>query len=254
MSQPAPLSPPTAPSAPAAAEIDLLAPLSPPALLKVALLCVLGGALGFGAGKAFIHHAQAQAVIRVATVARLGPVMPLTEVKARAESFGGVLAAMKQLHVDQPERTALAYKVTATPDVSHDGSVVELTFEGPDAATVEALAQARVAELVSETHAAYVAAESSSAARLAQAAAVADSMKSAAATATEAAAFEHWAGELSEARARAEREVVLSRDSEIIDAPHQMYSNMRVLMIAALGCFAGLLLGLVLTARPARGS
>ena len=66
--------------------------------------------------------------------------------------------------------------------------------------------------------------------------------------------FERWAGEVSSIRQRAQREVLTSRDTEIIDPPYLKDSNARALLVAALGAFAGMLLGLALAVRPSSPS
>lgn len=251
------MSEPVSVTSAAASDVDLLAPLSPPALLKIAALTIVGGLLGLGAGKLLIHHAEAKAVMRVGAVGMLGPVVPLSEVRARAESHGEVIEAMKKLGVADPEQEARKYRVTADVDSTRDGTVVELDVNGPDEAMVLALAKSRLEALVAVTHQAFVQASQSDAAKLGAGAAEAEALKKAASGAPDpaaAASFQRWAGELADARHTAEREVLLSRDSEILDPPYAVESSARKLLLAALGCFAGLLLGLALTARPAKAS
>src|SRR6185437_7555438 len=114
-----------------ASEIDLLSPLSPRSLVKVAVCCLLGGIAGTAAGKALLKHVQVKAVMRVGTYGLIGPVVPLTEVKARAESISANVEDMTHIGVAQPELEARRYAVQAEVDASRDGTVVTLTTSGP---------------------------------------------------------------------------------------------------------------------------
>ena len=259
MSQPLPLpsSPPRSPDGDASRhEVDLLAPLRPAALLRVALFALVGGLLGLGAGKLLLRHAEVRAVLRVASVSVLGPAMPLSEVKARAESHGQTVEDLKALGVADAARKARDYHFQADLDGSRDGSMVALSVTGPDAAIARELMARRVTKLVAATHDAFLEASKHDADRLAAADAAQAALRKASSgpDMTAAASFERWAGELAAARRDAARDLSLSRDTEVIDPPYPVESNARALLVAALGCFTGMLLGLGLSLRPAPGA
>jgi hypothetical protein len=141
--------------------------------------------------------------------------------------------------------------VQAEPDATRDGTVLTLTVSGPEASTAGGLCAARLARLVAVTHEAFAANQKESTERSTGAARAAEVLQKAGASTepASAAAFAHWADDLSAARRQVDREVLLTRDSEILDPPHTVDSNARQLLVAALGAFAGLLLGLAITGR-----
>ena len=240
-----------------ASELDLLAPLSPMSLIKVAACCLVGGVLGLAVGKVVLQRSQARAVMRVGTSALLGPVVPLSEVKARAESLGANAEDFAHLGQPEPEKLARRYQVLAEVDGSHDGTVVTLNASGSDEALVMALCKARLDRLMATTHAAWVQATTLRDGALGSGKESVAALQKAGADAVnpaEAATFARWAGELTAAHHDAERQAMLSRDSEIIDAPYVVDLGSRKLLLAAVGAFGGLLLGLALTARPARAA
>lgn len=232
------------------AEVDLLAALRPRALLTIAACALIGGLLGLGAGTTLLHHAEARAVMRVGTVGMLGPVVPLSEVQARAEALAARIDDLKKAGDPQAATDARRFKVQAALDSSSDGTVVTVTVGGPDAARALALCQARLDSLMAFTHDAFLSAQKETTARLAQAEQAQTTLqKTGAVDGHAAAAFERWASELSAARAQAHRAVLFTRDSAVIDPPYRVNSNARVILLAALGCFAGMLLGLAWATR-----
>jgi len=240
------------PLPPPRTEIDLLAALRPRALLLIGACALVGGLLGLGAGETFLHHAEARAVMRVGTVGMLGPVVPLSEVQARAESLAARVDDLKKAGDPEAPSDARRYKVDATTDGSSDGTVVSLSVTGPNAKGVLAICQARLDGLVAFTHQAFLAAQRETSARFSQAdQAAAALQKAGAANVQASAAFDRWASDLAVARAQSQRTVLFTRDSEIIDPPFVVGSSARVILLAALGCFAGLLAGLAIATRPA---
>jgi hypothetical protein len=248
-------------SAGSSPDVDLLAVLQPRAMLAVALGGLLGGLAGLGAGKALVRHHEARAVLRVATLGMVGPVMPLSEVKARAESRRGVLEALKAQGVPD-EAGAAGFKVSTELDPSRDGTVVTVMASGPDAEKALGLARHVVDGLVKVTHDAYEAAMADGRARMQQGAEAAQQgamqqgamQQGAMQQGAAGAQFERWAGELQAARRAAEREVVTSRDTEVLDPPYLRESNARVLLVAALGALAGVLVALAFAGGRARAA
>jgi hypothetical protein len=251
MSELAPSSPP---------EVDFLGALRARGLALVAVGAALGASVGLGAANAFLRRHEAHATFRVATLGLMGPAVPLSEVRARAESRSMGLAALTAGSIPNPEGEVSAYKVTAEPDASRDGTVVSLTVVGPEAAATLAVAQGVLDGVMRFTHESFSAAMKEHQEQLARAIHATDAFTQAAgahpagnelAEQTVAALeFERWAGEVSSTRQRAQREVLTSRDSEVIDAPYLHDSNTRTLLVAALGAFAGMLLGLAMAVRP----
>ncbi len=100
------------------AEVDFLAALRVRGLALVAVGAFLGASGGFAASRLFLHHYEAHAVLRIATLGLMGPVVPLSEVRARAEARSLTLAALTAHSSPHPEADVNAYKVTADLDPS----------------------------------------------------------------------------------------------------------------------------------------
>ena len=241
-------------------EVDFLGALRARGLATVAIGALVGAATGLWAANAFLRRHEAHAVFRVATLGLMGPVVPLNEVKARAESRVLTLATLNAHSVPNAESEVMAYKVNADLDPSRDGTVITLSVVGPDTTLTMALATDVLTSLTHFTHEAFASAMKEHQEQLARAVHASDAFSQAAtlhpagselADQTVAALeFERWAGEVSSIRQRAQREVLTSRDSEVIDPPYLRDSNARALLIAALGAFAGMLLGLAIAVRP----
>lgn len=241
-------------------EVDFLAALRARGLVLVGLGALVGAAAGFSVSRYFLVRHEAHAVLRLATLGLMGPVVPMSEARARAESRTVALASLTAHGDTHAENDVYTYKVTTDLDSTRDGTVVTLTVVGPDAALTLGLAQDIVSSLQSVTHAAFVAAVQEQQEQLTRAAHTTDAFRQAAgahpagqelADQTEVAMeFERWAGEVSSIRQRAQREVLSSRDTDVIDAPYLRDSNARALLVAALGGFAGMLIGLALAVRP----
>jgi hypothetical protein len=241
-----------------APEIDFLTALSPRGLLLVVVGALVGGLLGFAAGQTFLHHHEARAVLRIATIGMFGPAVPLSEVKARAESRSIVIEALTAAGAPDPAGLSSRYKVSAELDGSHDGTVVVLAAQGPEADLVLKVTQHVQDVLVKRSHDAYSMGVAEKQVRLDQASQAIAAFQKAAETRTPSTEvpgqisasmeFMRWAGEMSNMRGRADRELVESRDTEIIDPPYARDTLSRPLLLAALGAFAGLLVGLSLSA------
>jgi hypothetical protein len=231
-------------------EIDFLQALAPMRLLIVALGCVLGAAVGFGLGHLFLRGYEARAVLRVATVGLFGPAMPIAEVKARAESKSSLRAVLTSLGEADPVPAARRYKVLAENDGLIENPVVLLTVDGPDLDRVNALC-ARIAQnLMQASHEAYMHALQDQGARLGQA------VEPVPPSATpeqraQSAAVERWVGDAASLR-MATRALVTAHDAEILDQPLGAEAPAKKLILAALGAFVGMLVGLSVALRPAR--
>jgi hypothetical protein len=242
-------------------EVDFLSALRLRGLALIALCGFLGATGGLGVGRVLLRRHEARVVLRIATLGLMGPVVPLSEVKARAEARSQIIAVLTAHHAANPATEVDAYKVTAEPDVTRDGTVVTLTADGPDPELTLALAKDISEALTNVTHSAFAAAIKEHEDELARAARTTDAFSQAASARpagqelqaqTEVALeFERWAGEVASIRQRAQREVLTSRDTEVIDPPFLKDNNTRVILVAALGAFAGMLLALAFAVRPA---
>jgi hypothetical protein len=251
-----PTSEPTSIPAHAAPEADFLAALAPGGLLKVAIGCLVGAAVGLMVGRAFLRQHESKAVFRTATIAFGGPVIPLNELKARAVSRDLITRALTNIGSTEPPE---AYRVQADADDSRDPTVLTLVVSGPKGETSQALASAILEEFTRVTHEAYEREISDEQKRLRVASQAAESLtgishENGAGTGVAAAAavisIEKWVGELESSRTFLMRSVLDSRDSEIIDKPYVRENSSRILLLTALGGFAGMLIGLSLASRP----
>lgn len=239
---------------------DLMALLRGPVLARLALGSLLGGALGFGVGVVLLPHAEARAVMRVGTLGRLGPVVPMSEVKARLESRMLVRQALTTGGLAEVD--GARYRLQADVDSTGEGSIVVMSASGPDEHAVEVIAQHALRSQLAFTHEAWVAATALEQARFERATQVEAGMRAAGAPAegggggggggghaAAALLYERWAGELAALRSEGRRVVLESRDSEVIDEPYVTRSRTRAVLLGAVGALAVLSLLLTLQVR-----
>jgi hypothetical protein len=240
----------------AVSEVNFLPALRLRGLALVAVGALFGAAVGLAFGRAFLTRHEARATLLVAALGLEGPVVPLTELRARAESRSLKVAILTKQGVPNPDREFDAYKVSVEPDLSREGTLVGLTVVGPDCARTLGLASGILDAMIRETHSAFAAEmkerqehldHTARASKTFAEAAIADRLGPELVGQTVAALeSERWAEEVSRSRVPEQREVLTSRDTEVIDAPYLRDTSARSAVAVALGSLLGMLLGLAL--------
>jgi hypothetical protein len=238
------------------AEVDFLTPLSMRGVAQVVAGCLLGGLLGWFVGHSQLTQYEATAVVRVATVGIRGPVMPLEEARSWAESHAELRKELQALNVPDIDHAVNRYHSYGDFDESHQVAVINIRASGPRADVVQGICDHMVQVVVEKSHDLFVAQLKDIDLHFQQAQQAAESFQKvsekelnlgSALTAQQTSAsmeLQRWAGELGSTLRYAKGEVVASRDSEVIDPPFMKENGQRSLLLAALGAFAGMLLGL----------
>ncbi len=238
-------------------DVDFFLPLSWRAVVLTLVGCLVGVAAGFGMGFLSPRSYQARSVIRVASVSPVGPVVPLNELRARAESRMALRQLFKEMGEANPGEAAGLFRVQAEVDPSADGGLMTFTVFGLDRDRTAQVCE-RVAEsIVKRSHEAFEAAVREQNELKAQAQGLLEARRAAAGALADRLAQAQQLERLAEdslmARRLGERLAVQARDAETIDSPEAQEQPSKKTLLAALGAFAGMFLGLVLSRPFKRG-
>jgi hypothetical protein len=218
-------------------------------------LAIIGGVLGLLVGVIRFRRNEARAVIWIGTLGQMGPVVPLSEVKARAESRSRVGQGHWARLLATPDEDIRSYRVTAEVDAA-DSTVVAISATGPEPAPALALAQETADDLVRLTNGVQALAAKDFELQLGRAGraslAFVRSVEPTSAAPSPTADsdtelfFERWAGEATFTAQAAQRVLLQSRRSEIIDAAYLVPNRDQRATLLAVGAVLGLLFGATL--------
>jgi hypothetical protein len=223
---------------------------------------LIGLILGTIAGSTLFPSYEAHAVVQIATLGLAEPVVPMTEVKAHAESRSRVVELLSARGLGADPRD---YQVLAEIEPTGASAVVKLSAQGPDSTLALALAQGASDEVLGFTNRAYdqtleelrSMGSRSEATSGAFAAVGADDgpLASSPEHTLVGLRYGQWAAEVSSLRRDAQRALRLSRAGEVIDPPFVHCRGGRATLVSLLGSALGLLVGVALAWRrpaPAR--
>lgn len=223
-------------------DTELLLPLTWRAAIAAAVGLLVGAAAGYGAGHLFLRSYQARAVIRVATLKSIGPVMSMNELKARVESGSNVARALSELG----EADGGRFNVWSEPDWAPDGAIASVNVIGPSLEKSVALCGKMAAIAIEESH------KSFQEALQERGACDANSQRAALEQAAILVEMRRIADEVSSGRRAGEQLSVQTKDAELIDAARGAENPSKKRLLAAVGAFAGMFVGLAIPRPRAR--
>ena len=232
---------------------DFLLPLTAGQMVILATSIAVGAVTGSIVGRQFLRQYEARATVKLATVAFTGPVISAAELAARAQSRDLLGATLASIHSPQPPE---AYKVQTEWDASlgSNASLLSFSVSGSHPDVCAAVAASILDSLSQVSHRAYLSATADEEQQLLSASRAAQGLRDGAGPspvpAAAAVSVGRWADKLKKSHELLKKNVLDSRDFEVIDRPFVRDIPSRTLALAALGAFVGMLLGLAVAARP----